>query len=348
MKVYERKSFPRTVRELKSMYEKGKLTFDNAVQRSFVWKNTKKDNRMSMLIDSILRGLPIPAMYCNCIFIDPSKKIYDFIDGQQRTITMIKFLNNEFTLINIPTFEDEDGNELDFNGLTFSQLPEEHQDTIKTFSITVFYYENMEQEDVEEMFRRLNNGKSLTAIELTRAKAVSGNKIRRASKHKLFTIAMNEKAIAGYSNEDLVIKTWILLYGEKKSFETRSVRPIMEHTTLEDEQIEKIGRCFDLFLELYNKLDSVSDKKLIKKLFNKNNMISLMSIFEKCDNEDIDIDDVKVWVEEFYDVSEKDLSINNGYNLIAKGRVAVTETAVLERKNILLNSFSEFLESKEV
>ena len=45
MKTYERKSFPRTARDLKVMYEKGNLSFDNAVQRSFVWKNTTKDNR---------------------------------------------------------------------------------------------------------------------------------------------------------------------------------------------------------------------------------------------------------------------------------------------------------------
>ena len=36
MKVYERKSFPRMARDLKVMYEKGNLSFDNAVQRSFV------------------------------------------------------------------------------------------------------------------------------------------------------------------------------------------------------------------------------------------------------------------------------------------------------------------------
>lgn len=47
MQIYERKSFPRTARDLKTMFEKGNLSFDNAVQRSFVWKNTSKDNKMS-------------------------------------------------------------------------------------------------------------------------------------------------------------------------------------------------------------------------------------------------------------------------------------------------------------
>ena len=117
MKTYERKSFPRMARDLKVMYEKGNLSFDNAVQRSFVWKNTSKDNRMSMLIDSMMRGLPVPPMYCNCIFEDVKSKIYDFLDGKQRVTTIVKFLKDEFPLVNIPTFEDEEGNEQDFNGL---------------------------------------------------------------------------------------------------------------------------------------------------------------------------------------------------------------------------------------
>lgn len=239
MKTYERKSFPRMARDLKVMFDKGNLSFDNAVQRSFVWKNTSKDNRMSMLIDSMLRGFPVPPMYCNCIFDDIKNKTYDFLDGKQRTTTIIKFLNDEFPLVNIPTFEDEEGNEHDYNGLTFSQLPEDIRDNIKTYNFTVYYYENMEHEDAEEMFRRLNNGKSLTAIELTRANAISKEKICHLAKHEIFNIALSEKSLAAYANEDIVIKTWILLYGKKKSFETKNIRPAMRETVIADDQVEK-------------------------------------------------------------------------------------------------------------
>lgn len=242
MKTYERKSFPRTARDLKVMSEKGSLSFDNAVQRSFVWKNTSKDNRMSMLIDSMMRGFPVPAMYCNCIYEDVKSKIYDFLDGKQRVTTIVKFLKDEFPLVNIPTFEDEEGNEQDFNGLVYSQLPEEVQDTIKTYSLTVYYYENMDQEDAEEMFRRLNNGKSLTAIELTRANAASGDKIRRMASHDLFDLALSEKSLASYANEDVVIKTWVLLYSDKKSFETKHIRPIMKESIITEDQVEEINK----------------------------------------------------------------------------------------------------------
>ena len=344
MKIYERKSFPRTARDLKVMYEKGALSFDNAVQRSFVWKNTLQDNRMSMLIDSMIRGLPVPPMYCNCIFEDVKNKTYDFLDGKQRVTTIVKFLKDEFSLLNIHTFEEENGNENDFNGLSYSQLPEEIQDTIKTYSLTVYYYENMDQEDAEEMFRRLNNGKSLTAIELTRANAISGDKIRKIAGHDLFNVAMSEKSLASYANEDIVIKTWILLYSDKKSFETRYVRPVLKDTVITDDHVEEIDKIYDLFLNLYESLKEKKLTKIIKKMFNKTNLISLVSVLKNAKKDNIGIDKVEEWIIRFYNTGTKEMSVNYEYNKIVKGRVAVTENAVVSRERILLNDFRKFIE----
>ena len=341
MQVYERKSFPRTARDLKIMYEKGNLSFDNAVQRSFVWKNTSKDNKMSMLIDSMMRGLPIPPMYCNCIFEDPKKKIYDFLDGQQRTMTIIRFLKNEFSLINIPVFEEESGEEIDLNGLTYSQLPDEYQDRVKTYSLTVYYFENMEPEDTTEMFRRLNNGKSLTAIEITRANAVSMEKIIDLGKHEIFNIAMTEKSLAAYANEDVIIKTWILLYGDKKSLETRNVRPIMNSTEIKDEQKETIKKVFDLCLDIYNDLSDKKQQKVIKKVINKTNLITLTYIFKIAIENNIELEKIENWLIEFFGTNTKEMSVNSIYNENAKGRETVTESAVKTRIRILEDSFKE-------
>lgn len=340
MKVYERKSFPRTARDLKVMYEKGNLSFDNAVQRSFVWKNTEKDNRMSMLIDSMMRGFPIPAMYCNCIFDDVKNKIYDFLDGKQRTTTIIKFLKDEFSLVNIPTFENEAGEEQDFNGLVFSQLPEDIQDTIKTYSLTVYYYENMEQEDVEEMFKRLNNGKSLAAIELTRVNAPSSKKVRTLATHEIFKIALSEKSISSYTNEDIVIKTWILLYGDKKSFEIKNVRPVFKSAIINDEQVEEMKRIYDVITDIYNEIKD--NNKIVKKIFNKTQMISLTWIINKMIHEEIDLDTMKNWILDFYGTNNKDISISEVYNLNSKGREAVTEKAVRTRMQIMENHYDEY------
>jgi len=331
MKVYERKSFPRMARDLKSMYEKGTLSFDNAVQRSFVWKNTKKDNRMSLLIDSIIRGLPIPPMYCNCLFTDITKKIYDFLDGKQRTLTICKFLNNEFALVNVPTYEIE-GKEYDFNGLKYSELPEYIQDKIRTCSLTVYYYENMDQEDAEEMFRRLNNGKTLTAIELTRVRAKSKKEIAELSSNEIFKLALSERALAGYANEDIVIKTWITLYSENKSWETKYVRPTMAEAIISKEQVEEIGRLYARLTGICNNLD----KKVRTKVLRKTNLISLLPILQK------ESDDEKImeWINAFFKTDTRVSTINEEYNDLSKGSSA--QAPVVKRRiEILEASFLE-------
>ena len=48
-----------TARKLYKMAQRNEITFDNAVQRGFVWDNKKK----SLLIHSMLSGYPIPPFY---------------------------------------------------------------------------------------------------------------------------------------------------------------------------------------------------------------------------------------------------------------------------------------------
>ena len=346
MKIYEKKNFPRTSRDFKSMLERGTISFDNAVQRSFVWKNTAKDNRMSMLIDTMMRGLCVPPLYCNCIFTDPKDKVYDFVDGKQRVMTVIKYLNDEFPLIGIPTFTMEDGSELDLNGKRFSELPEDFQDNIKLFSFTVNYYENMDQDDVEELFRRLNNGRPLSAIELTRATANSKKMIREIASHKIFQAALNEKSMAGYVNEDIAIKTWILFYGDTKSFETRIVRPTMRDSIITDEQTQEILQCYDQLLEEYElikKKETKESARVCRKIFKKTHMLSLMPIIRKSIADSAGAEKVADWIEEFFKPT-KEASVMEQYNENAKAGSAKAE-AIKAREDALEESYSQYMAS---
>lgn len=347
LKVYERKSFPRTCRDLKKMKESGKLSFENAVQRSFVWKNTNKKNQMSMLIDSILRGFPIPPMYCNCIYSTPDDKVYDFVDGKQRVLTIIKFLNDEFALVNVPVYETEDGI-VDLNGKKFSELPENFQDIVKTYNITVNYYENMEQDDIEEMFRRLNNGKSLTAIELTRANAKSKKQIGRIAKHPLFDLAFSEQSIAGYANEDVVIKSWIILYGDNLSLETRDVRPLIRSVEITDDQTECLMACFDRIYNICNSIlsnNEKSSKKICKKILTKTHLISLVPIINQSIINNVDEDSMRNWLQTFF-TTGKEATTSVLYNLNATTGSAKADS-VKTRIAEITNSFNAYFENKE-
>ena len=168
---------------------------------------------------------------------------------------------------------------------------------------------------------------------------------RRAGSGKNWDLS--ERSLAGYANEDIIIKTWILLYGNKKSFETKNIRPIMKETKISDEQVEMLNKIFDMYIEIYNILLDEKERKVAKKILNKTNMISLMSIFKIAIEENIKIRKIKTWISSFFGIGKGNESRDLEYNKIIKGRVAVTEAAVLSRKDILENSFRKFLNKME-
>ena len=305
MKTYERKSFPRMAKDFARMFNKGTITFDNAYQRNFCWKNTEKDNRMSMLVDSMLRGFPVPPMYCNCIKNEDSEPISDFSDGQQRTTTVVKFLNNEFTLIGLDTFEDENGNEIDINGLTFDELPEDMKDTFKTYSFTVYYYENMDNDDFAEMFSRLNNGAALKAIEKTRAMSKSFETIKLLGNHELLKSTLSDAAIKNYTNEDIVIKTHIMLNAKNPCLDTKVVRPYAVSTEFTENDIETITRVFDTILACYNYIMQLEENskvhaKIAKRLITRTHLITVTPLVRQCLDMNLSVEDLAKFFLSFF------------------------------------------------
>lgn len=338
MKVYEKKSFPRKASDLKAMYEKGNLSFDNAVQRSFVWKNTERDNRMSLLIDSIIRDMPIPAMYCNCLFTDPKSKKYDFLDGKQRTLTLIKFLSDEFPLVGLEEFEFEDGEVIDLNGKIYSELPENIRDIVRTFNFTVYYYENMSQEDAEEMFRRLNNGKSLTAIELTWANAVSKDKIRKLAENSLFTEFTGDVEVANPTAKDIIIKSYITLNSENKSFETKNVRPIIRDEEITDAAADELNKCFSIAKDLHSMLVRDEKKASAKKLYTKTHLLAMMPVFKAVWDKNYTMEELENFFISFFETGTRELSVSSVYN---DNKRESTNSAVQLRCKTLMDAFLE-------
>lgn len=357
MKMYEKKNFPRTSHDFVKMYKDGKLTFDNAVQRSLTWDNDKK----SLLIHTMIIDFPIPPMYCNCIFEDPKRKVYDFVDGKQRILgTIIPFLNDEFALTNVPIVNmdeysdsDEDAEEdklIDINGMKYSELPEELRDKVRNYSLVVYFYENMDQEDVENLFFRLNNGKSLTAIELTRVKARSLETIQNVAEHEIFNKALTEKAKAKYTNEDLVIKSWAILYTENPSFETKHIRPTMENADITEEQANTITAVYNRLLEVYKVLASTEDKqdkKVAKRIITRTHMVSLVPIIAKLiNNEDWNTEHFINWVRHFFS-GKRSATNNDLYNNAARSGSGKSEN-VKRRIEVINDDFKEFVLTSKV
>lgn len=352
MKVYDKKTFPRRTIDFVRMNREGNLSFDNAVQRNLIWDNDKK----SLLIHSMIIDFPIPPLYCNCVFDDPKKKIYDFVDGKQRVLgTTIPYLSDEYVLTNVPIInldenskDDEDADPeklIDINGLKFSELPEDFRDRVKNYSLTLYYYENMEQEDVEELFYRLNNGKPLSAIELTRVKAKSLDMIQKIAKHEIFKKALTEKAMQKYMNEDTAIKSWAILNTENPSFETKQIRPMLIDAEVTEEQANTITAVYNKILNVYTALVNTVEKqdaKIAKRILTRTHLVSIIpTVSNLIKNETWNTEQFTGWVRHFF-AGTRSATISDRYNEAARNSSGKVES-IRKRLEVIEEDFKGFV-----
>jgi len=195
--------------------DKGNVNFDCAIQRGYTWDIVRK----SLLIHSMIEGYPIPAFY----FAKREDGRYDGLDGKQRSEAIMSFLKGDYALCeNFDTVIDEDGEEHDFSEHLFEDLPAWAQDAIRDFSLTIYYFEELTDDQYDNLFFRLNNGKPLTAIELTRVKAKSLVQFQELAKHQLVELAITDKGRAKYNHENLVMQAWGICFAmnDEFSFET--------------------------------------------------------------------------------------------------------------------------------
>ncbi|EQD28025.1 protein containing DUF262, partial [mine drainage metagenome] len=70
------------------------LVIQPAFQRNVVWN----DGQRSFLIDSVLRGMPIPEIYVETLTNADGTERVTVVDGQQRIVACLRFLNDELRL----------------------------------------------------------------------------------------------------------------------------------------------------------------------------------------------------------------------------------------------------------
>ncbi len=139
--------------------QKKKLAFNKKFQRRNVWTLAAE----SFLINTILKGLPVPKVYMRTkIDLETQLQYREIIDGQQRIRAIIKFAKNELTL-------NKRGKE--FRGKKFLDLSEDLQQSFLSYPIGVEQLINASDNEVIDIFARLNSYTvPLNAAELRHAK----------------------------------------------------------------------------------------------------------------------------------------------------------------------------------
>lgn len=135
------------VADLLNWLDEKTLVINREYQRSAkIWPTPAK----AYLIDTILRGYPIPKIYLRTRIHAPTRRAYrEVVDGQQRLEAIQSYVNDEFSLGNSVEIYGE------FAGLRYSQLDEARQ-TILEYPISVEQLMNVPDSVVINIFQRLN------------------------------------------------------------------------------------------------------------------------------------------------------------------------------------------------
>jgi Protein of unknown function DUF262. len=177
-KRYTRKSTNITISILYEYYQLSKYNFEPEYQRDYnVWDTKQK----SFLIDTIMKNFPMPPIFLEQkIQKSTGLTKYDVIDGKQRLMTIVEFIENKIALPqNFGSDKDPYGNP-QLNSKTFSEIKAlaENDDEIQEFVddfwgyiISVEYIDKPDNKIVDNIFDRLNRGgERLTPAELRHAK----------------------------------------------------------------------------------------------------------------------------------------------------------------------------------
>ena len=133
------------ISDIINWYKAKELVINESFQRHSVWPLHAK----SLLIDSILNELPMPKIFIRTkIDAKLQKTIKEIVDGQQRIRSIVEFANNEFAL---SSKSDR------FSGLKYSDLSSDVQEAFLGYVITADHLLNATDDDVIDIFARLNS-----------------------------------------------------------------------------------------------------------------------------------------------------------------------------------------------
>ncbi len=185
-----------TVRDLTTGYKdnaedgvigyQGKLDIRPPYQREFVYG----DKERNAVINTVQKDFPLNVMYW-AVREDGN---FEIIDGQQRTISLCQYVNNDFSI----------------NGLAFHNLPKDKQEQILEYKLMVYFCSGTDSEKLD-WFQTINiAGKELTNQELRNA-VYSGSWVTDAKRYfsKNSRPKIGDDYLSGSANRQEYLETAI-------------------------------------------------------------------------------------------------------------------------------------------
>ena len=345
-----------TIKNLKSMHDsKETLNFDHPIQRqSAQWTNLQQ----SLLVHSILANFPVPAVYVektdSAETDDKGKAIYKYsvLDGKQRMTTVFSFINGEYALNEETPAAEIECETYTLAGKTFEELDEDVRQELLRFKFSIFAFEDATDDEIEEIFFRLNNSTPLSKPQKARPLMGTENArfINQILTGSFFTEKCNFSKLQLRKSDDMctLLQSMMLLDHKYNNYEYASISAdeVMKYSAAIKGNYSEEQK--DLLLEIIDYLDDAFDEK--EKLLKKINVPMVVIMADIAIKEEIEPDEFHDWFLYFF-VSNKEYSQYCSSGSIKKekvlGRLTTMEAHFTKHFKLDAPAEAEALESDE-
>lgn len=136
-------SYSHPISDVRDWADNERLELRPDFQRNEVWTQAAQ----IMLIDTILKGIPIPKIYIKSI-VKNEKTYRIVVDGQQRLTAILKFIRDE-----LPLKKPYQG---EYFNMKYSELPESVHDDFIRYKIDINEIFNPSDEEIRDLYSRVN------------------------------------------------------------------------------------------------------------------------------------------------------------------------------------------------
>ena len=155
------RSEPRNVKDVVERIKAKRYQLNPEYQRSFLWPVKKQ----SKLIESSIMRIPLPVFYV--AEAEDGKIIV--VDGLQRLMTFVRFLNNELKLTGLAG-ENSESTEHILEGKYYKDLPIGLRERVEDTPLTMYILDAKAPERARlDIFERVNSGEPLTRQQMRNA-----------------------------------------------------------------------------------------------------------------------------------------------------------------------------------
>lgn len=336
-----------TILEWYTHYKNNNIDFNPPYQRvGGIWTTGNKQ----LLIDSIYNKLDIPKFYVNYFVskgnpLNPKEKLYAIVDGKQRFHAIFEFMEDKFPLNN--TFEFSGNLDIDIKGLKYSEISMFHP-TLKhefdNYKIDIVLVITDEQERIDELFLRLNEGKQLNNAE--KRYAISGD-LSKEIKELVKTNKFFEKLSFSDKRYDYfdVITKLFLLESKKEiiSLSKSNLDNLLKDNRVITEKIKQDLEEFEIKIDTFSGLFKYNDP-----ILNSKSKIPLYYLFINQLNKtnaayNFLVDFEKLILENRLSNDKKDEILIEYDRLTQQG--TISKSSLESRLNILVRYFDYYIEN---